>query len=330
MKIICGIINPRNWCISILFRATGCWTSSLWSRWTRCWQRAQIPAWCGLRIEMQCKVPFSRWQLGILVHPMHVAISCHRCLTCFMVLCTLTQVRALFSASLSETVEDLARTIMHAPVRVTVGKEPYGYVTALRRSACASPPLPRSDVTASLAFIDLTKLCLQASVAPRCRLCSSDCSLWATRRGSCSRCGRYGFECVPCMVLEHFSLVTCILHASFQIPRFTQESLHSTASASHGPTGAGRGSASAGPGVRVKQGPRSRAAQVSLHTWHCRWYLWPSARLAGGIVYKCAVSWRFLKFQAHLYRRCAGTLCWTTFQQTASRRIRGRQRVARR
>jgi superfamily II DNA/RNA helicase len=34
------------------------------------------------------------------------------------------QVRGLFSASLSETVEDLARTIMHNPVRVTVGEPP--------------------------------------------------------------------------------------------------------------------------------------------------------------------------------------------------------------
>jgi superfamily II DNA/RNA helicase len=36
--------------------------------------------------------------------------------------CALSQVRALFSASLSETVEELARTIMHNPVRVTVGE----------------------------------------------------------------------------------------------------------------------------------------------------------------------------------------------------------------
>ncbi len=36
----------------------------------------------------------------------------------------LLQVRALFSASLSEAVEDLARTLMHEPLRVTVGAPP--------------------------------------------------------------------------------------------------------------------------------------------------------------------------------------------------------------
>lgn len=46
------------------------------------------------------------------------------------------QVRALFSASLSETAEDLARTIMHAPLRVTVGETLADVVDMLLELGC--------------------------------------------------------------------------------------------------------------------------------------------------------------------------------------------------
>lgn len=48
--------------------------------------------------------------------------------------------RALFTATLPETVEELARTVMQAPIRVTVGQRNGASETVRLAARCDDPP----------------------------------------------------------------------------------------------------------------------------------------------------------------------------------------------